>query len=76
MRVQTLRKRPSRDGSEDWENWREGTDNITGEYRGSTTIERYVDVGGASFPDFAVDHNASLDKYYKFRVVQTKRFNP
>lgn len=76
MRVQTLRKRPVADGSDDWENWREGIDSVTGEYRGSTTIERYVDVGSGTFPDFATDTTALLDKYYKFRVVQSKRFNP
>lgn len=75
MRVQTLRKKPG--SANDYEVWREGVDAVTGEYRGSSTIERYVDFGGSqAMPDFATNPNATLDSYYKFRVVQTKRFNP
>ena len=34
--------------------WVEGSDQILGEYRGSATIERYIDPG-ATLPDFAVN---------------------
>jgi uncharacterized protein (TIGR02600 family) len=80
MRVQTLRKRPG--SGDDWEVWRENVDTVTGEYRGATTVERYVDLGTgqkeapSSIPDFATNTDATLDTFYKFRVVQTKKFNP
>jgi len=84
MRVQTLRKRPPTDPKDttSWGQWDETKDNVTGEYRGSSTVERYVDIGGNKFPDFAKDFGptatsaTSLDRFYKFRIVQTKRFNP
>ncbi len=72
MRVQTLRKRAG-DGNEVW---REDVDAVTGEYRGSTTIERYVDLGDKTLPDFATQPDATLDNFYKFRIVNTKKFNP
>ena len=73
MRVQTLRKNGTTD---DYSVWHEDKDHVTGEYRGAATIERYVDLGNGAMPDFAKDDKATLDKYYKFRVVQVKRFNP
>ncbi len=72
MRVQTLRKR----AGEENEIWREDVDTVTGEYRGSTTIERYVDLGDKTLPDFATQPDATLDNFYKFRIVNTKKFNP
>lgn len=72
MRVQTLRKR----AGEENEVWREDVDTVTGEYRGSTTIERYVDLGDKTLPDFATQPDATLDNFYKFRIVNTKKFNP
>ena len=74
MRVQTLQKRAG--GADENEVWREDVDAVTGEYRGSTTIERYVDLGDTSLPDFATQPEATLDNFYKFRIVQTKKFNP
>jgi uncharacterized protein (TIGR02600 family) len=82
MRVQTLRKAP---GSNPLV-WREGTDQVTAEYRGSNTIERYIDPNDRRFdkshPDTVknqdyidVDKN-SLEPAYHFRVVNTKRFLP
>lgn len=75
-RVQTLRKRPG--GQDDWDVWREGVDHVSGEQRSSQTIERYVDLADKSLEkvDFAKTPSATLDNYYKFRVIQTKRFNP
>lgn len=71
-RVQMLRKHPD----SDWSEWREGVDHVMGEQRSSQTIERYVDLSDKSLPDFAKFPNETLDRFYKFRVVQTKRFNP
>lgn len=73
MRVQALRKRPGNDSASVW---REDVDGVVAEYRGSSTVEHYVDLGDKSLPDFATNTDATLDTFYKFRVVQTKRFNP
>jgi len=52
-------------------------DEWVGEYRGSTIIERYVDPEDPRIPDYAVNPDSpSLDNYYRFRVVSTKRFAP
>ena len=60
-------------------------DVVLGEYRGSTTIERYIDTNDTTkpLPDFAqvaVSNPSSsalnIDQYYKFRVIETKRFAP
>lgn len=54
----------------------QGTTKVTGEYRGSSIIERYVDpaderIGSEIDPD-----TQSLEPLYRFRVVDTKRFAP
>ena len=60
--------------------WDETKDQVTGQFRGSTTIERYVDPNDKSLPDFAASagtyYNTALDSWYKFRVVSTKQFAP
>jgi hypothetical protein len=71
VRVQTLAKIRS-DAAQNTFN--ETTDKVTGEYRGSFLIERYVDPNDSSIPDFAADPTASLDPYYRFRVLSTKQF--
>jgi len=57
-----------------------GKDTVLSEYRGSTTLERYVDPNDTTLPDFAAavvsGSIPSIDPYYKFRVVSTKRFAP
>ena len=73
FRAQSLQK-PASDHNP--AQWAEGTDKITGEYRGSTTIERYIDASDPSLPDFATNRTATMDAYYKFRVISTKRFAP
>ena len=71
--VQTLKKAPG--GTADV--WDENRDVVTGEYRGSTTVERYVDPADTTLPDFADPTNDPvLDGYYKFRVVGTRQFSP
>jgi len=56
--------------------WNEATDQVTGEYRGSTTIERYVNPSDATLPDFTSAPTTALDSWYKFRVISTKQFAP
>lgn len=73
FRAQALQKVPGTDPS----SWTEGRDRITGESRGSQTVERYIDPNNTDLPDFA---SASTDvpaaKFYKFRTVNSKQFNP
>lgn len=74
--TQSIAKNPS---TKNWKTFDESTDRILGEYRGSTTIERYIDVEEDVLKDYdaVVQTNAkSLDPYYRFRIVNTKRFNP
>ena len=63
--------------------WTEGRDLVTGEYRGSTTLERFVDANNASIPDYGSDptqagdpSKGTLDKYYRWRVVANRQFAP
>jgi uncharacterized protein (TIGR02600 family) len=57
-------------------------DAILGEYRGSTLIERFIDASDTSKP--IPDYGASasplqldpLEKFYKFRTLENKRFSP
>lgn len=72
MCVQVLKKRPAGDPAQ----WEEGKDSVLSEYRGSTMVERYVDPSDPALPDFATNPSATLDTYYKFRVLSTKKFAP
>ena len=73
-RVQTLLK-PQNDPNPD--KWIEGTHVITGEYRGSTTLERYIDPSDTAIPDYAKASNPpGLDQFYKFRIISSTQFNP
>ena len=74
MRVQVLRKRVS--GSSDPAVWREDTDTVVAEHRGSALIERYVDASDPNLPDFATKTDATLDNYARFRIVSTNKFAP
>jgi uncharacterized protein (TIGR02600 family) len=57
-------------------------DQVLSEYRGSTLIERFIDPTdrSAPLPDYAASTNPlaqdPLDKFYRFRVLESKRFNP
>ncbi len=56
-------------------------DRITGEYRGSRLLERSIDPAAAApIPDYAgiSDPYAStpLEEFYRFRVLESKRFDP
>jgi uncharacterized protein (TIGR02600 family) len=72
FRVQVLKKSPTTPADQ----WVEGRDIVASEYRGSTLIERYIDPNNASIPDFATNTSANIDDYYRFRVIQTRRFAP
>jgi hypothetical protein len=66
--------------------WNESLGTITGEYRGSTTIERFIDPnektnGVNVVPDAAMEvangkPPTSLEAYYKWRVVENHQFAP
>ncbi len=60
--------------------WVESEGRVLGEVRGSTLIERYIDPNNKSLPDFAelnLDNpEAVLDNYYRFRVLENKKFTP
>ncbi len=72
LRVQTLKKVPTTSATQ----WVEGTDQTTGEYRGSALFERYVDASDTTLPDFAAANAPSVDGYYKVRIVSAKKFSP
>jgi len=75
-RVQSLKKSTAT-GVDVWD---EGQDKITAEYRGSTTIERYIDPNDSRIPDYAASSDptsaASLGNFYKWRVLNTRKFAP
>ncbi len=77
FRVQALQ--PAQTAGADPTMWREGTDQVTSEYRGSQTIERYVDPN-VPLPDYAsfADPTTATppSSYYRFRVVSTRQFSP
>ncbi len=57
--------------------WNESLGVITGEYRGSTTIERYLNPADTNLPDAATDtSNPSLESYYRWRIVEQTNFTP
>jgi uncharacterized protein (TIGR02600 family) len=52
-------------------------DRVASEYRGSTLIERKIDPLNPAIPDYAANPQAMpLDNFYRFRVLETKRFTP
>lgn len=86
MRVQALKKAPTSAASRatgSYE-WVEDRDQVVGEYRGATTIERYVDPqdpifdAGKATPEnpYVNADTQSVEGAYRFRVVSSKRFTP
>jgi len=73
-RVQTLQKVTGSSSAV----WDESRDRVVAEYRGEALIERYVDPEDPEIPDFAAPENAglALDGFYRFRILQSKRFAP
>ncbi len=58
------------------------TDEVTGDYRGSVMIERYIEANNASepIPNYAAAGDPfslpPLETFYKFRILESKRFAP
>lgn len=78
-RVEVLKKSPNSTAQDAWS---EGTDKAISTYRGSTTIERYVNPRDPGLPDYAsmatlppTGTNA-LPNFYKFRILGESQFNP
>jgi hypothetical protein len=69
-------KQARRDGSGGYAEWRPGTDSVQAEYRGSSLVERYVNPDATDIPDFATGSIDGLDKFYRYRVVNPRRFVP
>ena len=70
--VQSLKKLPSTPAGQ----WVEGKDVVTGEYRGSAMIERYIDPADPNLVDFATVSNQNVESFYRWRVTNTKKFSP
>lgn len=71
-RVQSLKKVRGTAASQ----WIEGKDQSTGEIRGSTTVERYIDLGNPNLPDFALATSPSAEEFYKIRTIGSSIFSP
>jgi len=82
-RVQVLKQVAA--GRGNWATWNEGQDQILGEYRGSTLIERYIDPADPNLSnpnvDFATQFISNgpqagnnLDAFYKFRILDERKF--
>ncbi len=72
---QSLAKSPTSSATQ----WDESKDSVTGEYRGSTTIERYIDPADEAFknnPDYQdpATKKKSLEPLYRYRIVNNKAF--
>ncbi len=74
-RAQVL-KQSRRDSDGDYGEWRPEMDSVQAEYRGSSMVERYVDPNSDEIPDFATQKDKTLDVYYRYRVVNPRRFAP
>lgn len=77
VRTQTIRKARSVDPGR----FDSAADSITGEYRGSAVIERYLDINDPVLKtvDFTTGDPGSkpnLDHYHRIRVISQKRFDP
>jgi uncharacterized protein (TIGR02600 family) len=76
FRAQALKKAPGSAAG----TWTEGRDIVLGEYRGSTTLERFINPE-ADIPNYAADpdeipNEETLDSFYKWRVIENKQFAP
>lgn len=72
-RVQSLQKTLGGDPGV----WDENKDHVTGEVRGSQTIERFIDPNDAAIPDFAeASQTTPISTFYRTRILQAKQFSP
>jgi len=85
VRVQALRN--SRHGNAaSYLKWTDAKDSVASEYRGYSVIERYIDPSDRRFDnsnpitqargDYIDVDTQSLENAYRFRVVESKQFNP
>ena len=54
-------------------------DKVVSEFRGSQLLERFIDPNTTTIEDYTIGDplsHPSLDSYYQFRVLETKRFAP
>ena len=76
FRVQLLKQPPGSNPAQ----WNGTYGKVTAEYRGSSLIERYVDPADPTIPDFATNTTyptaVTLNNFYHFRVINTKKFGP
>lgn len=49
---------------------------VSGDWRGSALLERFVDPNDPDLPDFVSDKDASIDDYYRIRIIERKEFRP
>jgi uncharacterized protein (TIGR02600 family) len=75
-RVQSLKKSPATPAGQ----WDESRDKVSGEYSGSTTIERYINPNDATIPPYGSSADPlaepGLGTFYKWRVLSTRKFSP
>jgi uncharacterized protein (TIGR02600 family) len=77
-RVEVLKKSPNSAA----DTWNDERDKVLSTYRGSTTIERYVDPRDPDLPDYATmadlppTGSNALPNFYKFRILGERQFNP
>jgi hypothetical protein len=69
--TQTIRKSPASDPAL----FDPAKDSISGEYRGSALIERFIDPNDPELRDYNPKAER-LDRYYRYRILQTKHFAP
>ena len=61
--------------------WDPDRDTVVAEYRGSSIVERYVEPNDTKIPDYATRFSgpgsvATIDQFYKMRVLNPTRFAP
>jgi hypothetical protein len=49
-------------------------DAVLGEYRGSATIERFIDTNDEALQNYD-EYKSKVDPYYRYRVINTKQFS-
>ncbi len=71
MRCQSIRKSPISKSDE----FDPKLDAVVGEYRGSATIERFIDPNDPALANYD-EQTTKVDPFYRYRIVNTKHFAP
>lgn len=60
------------------DSWNDGLGKVISEYRGSTSLERYIDPADSKIPDFLASPASpdTLDKFYRWRITGNRQFAP